>query len=69
MKFDHSSMRYLIVILLQISFKFYKYCNFNILNRLITCECDKTIKVWKENNEATPETHPIADVKMQFDKF
>ncbi|CAG8548612.1 1258_t:CDS:2 [Scutellospora calospora] len=27
--------------------------------RLITCEADKTIKIWKEDSNATPETHPI----------
>ncbi|KAL8438866.1 hypothetical protein Efla_005346 [Eimeria flavescens] len=27
--------------------------------RLITGECDKTIKIWKINEEATEETHPI----------
>eukprot|EP00164_Ancoracysta_twista_P005046 GFYU01006869.1.p1 GENE.GFYU01006869.1~~GFYU01006869.1.p1 ORF type:complete len:434 (-),score=118.50 GFYU01006869.1:97-1398(-) len=27
--------------------------------RLITCEADKTVKVYKEDPEATPETHPI----------
>eukprot|EP01016_Furgasonia_blochmanni_P003363 TRINITY_DN11319_c0_g1_i1.p1 TRINITY_DN11319_c0_g1~~TRINITY_DN11319_c0_g1_i1.p1 ORF type:complete len:298 (+),score=31.69 TRINITY_DN11319_c0_g1_i1:64-957(+) len=27
--------------------------------RLITAECDKTIKIWKEDETATPETHPI----------
>ena len=27
--------------------------------RLITGEADKTIKVWRENREATPETHPL----------
>jgi len=27
--------------------------------RLITCESDKTIKMWKANKLATPETHPI----------
>lgn len=27
--------------------------------RLITGEADKTIKVWKEDESATPETHPI----------
>ena len=27
--------------------------------RLITAECDKTIKINKEDEEATPETHPI----------
>ena len=29
--------------------------------RMITAECDKTIKIWKEDEEATPETHPIVD--------
>ena len=28
-------------------------------SRLITCEADKTIKLYKEDEEATPETHPI----------
>jgi pleiotropic regulator 1 len=28
-------------------------------SRFITCEADKTIKVWKEDDSATPETHPI----------
>lgn len=28
-------------------------------SRLITCEADKTIKIWKEDENATPETHPI----------
>ena len=27
--------------------------------RLITGECDKTIKIWKEDEEATEETHPV----------
>jgi pleiotropic regulator 1 len=27
--------------------------------RLVTCEADKTIKMWKEDDTATPETHPI----------
>lgn len=27
--------------------------------RMITAECDKTIKIWKEDEEATPETHPV----------
>jgi len=26
---------------------------------MITAECDKTIKIWGEDLEATPETHPI----------
>lgn len=28
-------------------------------SRLITCEADKTIKMWKEDETATPETHPL----------
>jgi len=28
-------------------------------SRFITCEADKSIKVWKEDDSATPETHPI----------
>eukprot|EP01029_Cantina_marsupialis_P029707 TRINITY_DN782034_c0_g1_i1.p1 TRINITY_DN782034_c0_g1~~TRINITY_DN782034_c0_g1_i1.p1 ORF type:complete len:425 (+),score=111.08 TRINITY_DN782034_c0_g1_i1:187-1461(+) len=28
-------------------------------SRLLTCEADKTIKVWKEDDSATPETHPV----------
>ena len=28
-------------------------------SRLITAEADKTIKVWKEDENATPQTHPI----------
>ncbi|KAK9706557.1 hypothetical protein RND81_07G134800 [Saponaria officinalis] len=27
--------------------------------RLVTCEADKTIKMWKEDDTATPETHPL----------
>ncbi|RGB34314.1 WD40-repeat-containing domain protein [Rhizophagus diaphanus] len=27
--------------------------------RLITCEADKTVKIWREDPNATPETHPI----------
>ena len=27
--------------------------------RLLTCEADKTIKVYKEDEEATEETHPV----------
>jgi len=27
--------------------------------RLVTCEADKTIKMWKEDELATPESHPI----------
>jgi pleiotropic regulator 1 len=28
-------------------------------SRLITCEADKTIKIWSENAEASPDSHPI----------
>nr|XP_010921666.1 protein pleiotropic regulatory locus 1 [Elaeis guineensis] len=28
-------------------------------SRLVTCEADKTIKMWKEDPTATPETHPL----------
>ena len=27
--------------------------------RMITAECDKSIKIWTEDETATPETHPI----------
>ena len=27
--------------------------------RLLTGEADKTIKVWKQDEEATPESHPV----------
>ncbi|KAI3434463.1 hypothetical protein D9Q98_002540 [Chlorella vulgaris] len=28
-------------------------------SRLITCEADKTIKMWKEDETATPQSHPV----------
>lgn len=28
-------------------------------SRLITCEADKSIKIWRENSNANPDTHPI----------
>lgn len=28
-------------------------------SRLITCEADKTVKIWKEDPDATPESNPI----------
>lgn len=28
-------------------------------SRLVTCEADKTIKMWKEDETATPDSHPI----------
>ncbi len=31
----------------------------NTGSRLITCEADKTIKMWREDPNATPETHPV----------
>ena len=34
--------------------------------RLITTECDKTIKVWKEDENATQETHPIPQEAKVF---
>ncbi|RKU45216.1 pre-mRNA-splicing factor prp46 [Coniochaeta pulveracea] len=36
-------------------------------SRLICGEADKTIKIWKPDNEATPETHPI-DWKPTFQR-
>ncbi|PQP94580.1 protein pleiotropic regulatory locus 1-like [Prunus yedoensis var. nudiflora] len=27
--------------------------------RLVTCGADKTIKMWKKDQNATPETHPL----------
>lgn len=30
-----------------------------IYSRLLTCEADKTIKIWKENTDATEDTHPV----------
>ncbi len=26
---------------------------------LFTCEADKTVKIWREDSSATPESHPI----------
>ena len=35
-------------------------CAFDLSgSRLITGEADKTIKIWKEDADATPESHPI----------
>jgi pleiotropic regulator 1 len=35
-------------------------CSYDISgSRFVTCEADKTIKMWKEDEGATPETHPI----------
>ncbi len=32
-------------------------------SRLVTCEADKTIKVWREDPEASEETHPVVWTK------
>lgn len=29
------------------------------LSRLVTCEADKSIKIWRENKQASPESHPV----------
>ena len=34
--------------------------------RLITAECDKTIKIWKEDENASPETHPFPKESKYF---
>ncbi|KAI3968217.1 hypothetical protein MKX01_018520 [Papaver californicum] len=28
-------------------------------SRLVTCEADKTIKMWKQDENATPQSHPL----------
>ena len=40
--------------------------NYKFIFRFITGECDKTIKIYKEDETATPETHPIEDFKIEF---
>lgn len=35
--------------------------------RMITGECDKTIKIWKEDETATPETHPVDNMRMDYE--
>ncbi|CAG7883648.1 unnamed protein product [Brassica rapa] len=37
----------------------YAACYDQTGSRLVTCEADKTIKMWKEDENATPETHPV----------
>jgi len=45
-------------------------CKFDITGtRLITGENDKTIKMWKENSNATPESHPITNYKPNQGKY
>ncbi|KAI8551111.1 hypothetical protein RHMOL_Rhmol06G0159700 [Rhododendron molle] len=35
-------------------------CSYDVTGtRLVTCEADKTIKMWNEDGNATPETHPL----------
>jgi pleiotropic regulator 1 len=34
--------------------------------RMITAECDKTIKIWKEDENATPDTHPFPKEAKYF---
>ena len=36
--------------------------------RLVTGEADKTIKIWKEDSEATEATHPILNWKPKLAK-
>ena len=44
------------------------HCDFDRSGtRLLTAECDKTIKFWKEDDDATEETHPITDFKIAYD--
>lgn len=38
-------------------------------SRLITGEADKTIKIWKEDETATPETHPIVFSEKRKDRY
>ncbi|KAM3143817.1 Pleiotropic regulator 1 [Paramecium bursaria] len=37
--------------------------------RFLTGECDKTIKVYKEDENATPESHPIDDFRLEFQNY
>lgn len=38
-------------------------------SRLITGEADKSIKIWKEDETATPETHPIVNYIPKLGKL
>lgn len=38
------------------------------MSRLITGEADKSIKIWSEDETATPESHPIGDWKPKLAK-
>jgi len=35
------------------------FAPFARLSRLITCEADKSLKIWKESAAATEDTHPV----------
>jgi pleiotropic regulator 1 len=37
--------------------------------RFLTGECDKTIKMYKEDETATPETHPIDDIRIEYANY
>ncbi|KAK9464733.1 WD40-repeat-containing domain protein [Lipomyces arxii] len=37
--------------------------------RLITCEADKSIKMWREDPDATPETHPGIDYQPTLQRW
>lgn len=30
-----------------------------VRSRLLTCEADKSIKIWREDTDASPESHPV----------
>jgi len=36
--------------------------------RLITAECDKTIKIYKEDHTATEESHPIGNWRKELSR-
>jgi len=38
-------------------------------SRLITGEADKSIKIYKEDEKATPETHPVEDYRASRKKY
>jgi len=38
-------------------------------SRLLTGECDKTIKIYKEDNEATPDSFPVEWKAGKMAKF
>ena len=46
------------------NFKYY----YLLFYRLLTGECDKTIKIYKEDEDATEETHPITNFKVEYSK-